>query len=119
MKLTIDRNLWLRGLGPDSCLLDSCGKSCALGFLAKDLGYSDAEILNREGPDYILSDAGVRFPDSLVKRVERKEDIWSAPTEIAVQIISTNDDATLNDLERESKIIQLFQKADIEVEFVG
>jgi hypothetical protein len=70
-------------------------------------------------PDYILSDAGVRFPESLVKRVERKEDIWSAPTEIAVQIISTNDDATLNDLERESKIIQLFQKADIEVEFVG
>jgi hypothetical protein len=119
MKLTIDRNRWLRGLGPDSCLLDSCGKSCALGFLAKDLGYSDAEILNKEGPDYILSDAGVRFPESLVKRVERKEDIWSSPTEIAVQIISTNDDATLNDLEREAKIIQLFQKAEIEVEFVG
>lgn len=119
MKLTIDRNRWLRGVGSESSLLDSCGKSCALGFLAKDLGYSDDEILNKEGPDYILSDAGVRFPESLVKRIERKEDIWSAPTEIAVQIISINDDVNLTDSERESKIIQLFQKVDIELEFVG
>lgn len=114
MKLTIDRKEWSRGDNDSALLKVSDGKRCCLGFLAKECGYSDSDMLGTCTPASLVYGRGKDnlFPGGLVKEL-RDSHVTNA-------LMRINDRSDLKDEEdREMRLAVLFKEIGIEVEFVG
>ena len=120
MKLTIDRKTWLRGKGADaSALLKSDGQMCCLGFYAKACGLTELQIMDKPAP---ASVGMVNKPEwDLLFRGDQYHHETNTIDLMLVndRIVSTDSNYALNELDRESSIIDLFAKYGVEVEFVG
>lgn len=126
MKFTVKRSEWLRGKlvyddkgCNNSCLLrGEDNMKCCLGFLALAAGYNENEIVNQGDPetslDWSKRDRGVKnnWPTQILETYSYKN------TRACTKIIHINDDADINDSQRESELIKNFATIGIEVEFV-
>ena len=109
MKLTIDRNTWLRGETDESKLLRSSdNKMCCLGFLALALNASKEEISDQSTPGTACS---VKWLDGMLK--------MGHESHISNDLMRVNDSPNLSASEREAKLSQLFSQLGVEVEFIN
>lgn len=129
MKLTIERSRWLRGEGDQvsRLLRPSDGKMCCLGFMACQLGYTEAEISNGETPMSAVRVAQKNlWPENMIH-----EDLdfsslievggKSYAQELVVRsLMETNDleFVSASETSREDILTSLFKSINIEVEFV-
>jgi hypothetical protein len=123
MKLIIDRKTWLRGEGNEkSALLRECdGKMCCLGVFALAIGLSAERISNVESPEMVPV-AGAESVASLWKKFNPVSGFIFNGGEASVvcrDLMCTNDDQSMYDVDREEKIAKLFAKGGVEVEFIG
>lgn len=110
--LVIEREKWLRGDMEVSRLLNSAGKMCCLGFFGCSLGLTADEI------------APHRTPGSHVRR-NTSRDVW--PTWLlrddgyasidGSDLMGINDDGSITDAERETRIAAIFAKHGVTVVF--
>jgi hypothetical protein len=106
-ELIIDRARW-----GQSALLNKDGTMCCLGFLSKACGVHDEVMLD------------VAFPrfDWINKYNINKEFVFLFPSlslgdpEMAAKI---NDDNSISKSEKETKLIELFAKNNINLSFIG
>ena len=114
MRLTIQRSRWLRG-HPYSYLLNDEGDMCCLGFLCKDKGIRDKDILNMPGPWMLLA-LRPQLSDILSGLAFRDDDVRMNTT-FSEDAIEINDDIDLSEENRESQLIDLFKEKGIELVF--
>jgi hypothetical protein len=107
----VQRSKWLRGaFGEASTLLNAQGRSCCLGFVARQCGVADERMLNKHRPsDTRETD---RLGGVLVKLTDGTD---TALTRTAMAI---NDSGVFNDPEREAQLTQLFKRAGYTLRFV-
>jgi hypothetical protein len=115
MKLTIDRNTWLRGEGSvvSRLLRKDDGKKCCLGFYMNACGVSDSEIEEVRLPsdlDDIPNEAAWLVEKSNIKNL-------NVPSPIAFDLMQYNDASS--QFGREEEITKIFKEAGVEVEFVN
>lgn len=119
MKFTIDRSKWRcggvdtgnkRGYGPVS-LLNKKGFMCCLGFVEKQLGLNDSQILDMDFPEH------TRVPNILCEYSKYSCAYFNS--NLASRAACINDDGFYTDAEREAKLIELFAQHGHEIEFTG
>jgi hypothetical protein len=115
MKLTIDRDKWLRGEGSDnSALIRSAdGKMCCLGFLGVACKIPKRALTSVPSPICVHS----KFQNRKVWKhlFDADENVNNS---LCQQLIVANDSAH-NKATKETRIATLFRKIGVEVEFVG
>jgi hypothetical protein len=114
MKLVIDRVKWLRGEGTmASRLLRSQDKKmCCIGFLCRAYGVLDGALEDvRSSQDLLTFDLPAWLKDNDFIGAGKYSDLFEA--------YSANDDKGWNESMREERIITLFIKHDVEVEFIN
>lgn len=112
MKLVIDRSRWLRGEGDeDSFLLRprDC-RMCCLGFFGRALGAAEETINDHEAPYFAR---GVNWPEWVFTADRRGH------TGDIRALMDINDDESLGESIRESRIAEIFARHGITVEFVN
>ncbi len=114
VKFTVKRSTWARGCGSlDSFLLNYNGKMCCLGFLARELGFSEESIEGRPHPR--VCGLGPELPGEEPHRFMNES--WDP-------IIKVNDrydlavDQDLSEKEREEALAIMFREKGYAVEFV-
>lgn len=126
MKVIVDRQRWLRGLGnnfPEDYTgvqkagLRVDGKMCCLGFLCTTLGIPEDELENKGMP----ADLGIEILPFVTQDtdeegfpIERYENVY--PLEDLAEI---NDDYQLRDQDRENKLKELAKEINVEFEFIN
>lgn len=115
LKVVIDRATWQRGCDPNrglTKLLNDKNQRCCLGFLMRDLGYSDDELFSKDYPGNV-SQNDRKLPcliSPLFENVGGHSDFVS-------KAIQLNDDTKINSVEREYQLTKLFAKEEIELVF--
>jgi hypothetical protein len=108
MKFIVDRKTWYRGKGiKDSRLLREDGKMCCIGFVGKQCGVPDTDLLGIGNVTVGLQGHGL-FP------------AWVRNTLTSISIrnaYSTNDSEDLTDSEREAQLKEIFLREGDEIEF--
>jgi hypothetical protein len=114
MKLTIDRNTWLRGEGSvvSRLLRKDDGKKCCLGFYMNACGVSDSKIEDVRLPSE-LDD----IPSEAAWLVEKNIKNLGMASPIAFNLMLYND--AFSQFGREEEITKIFKEAGVEVEFVN
>jgi hypothetical protein len=111
MKLTINRDKWLRGEPGESSLLRSRdGKMCCLGFYCLACGVSEDDITDISAPSDIRS--------MLDSQLWLFGSTTYAHSTDCRNLIFINDVRTIGLADRERKIKEVFARHDVEVEFV-
>lgn len=120
MKFTIDRSKWRcggsndyrtkRGEGTVNLLNDK-GFMCCLGFVEKQLGLNDSQILDMDFPKH------TRVANILCEYSKHSFTYFNSS--LASQAARINDDGFYTDAEREAKLIELFAQHGHEIEFTG
>lgn len=107
--LVIKEAKWLRGgdFGIESNLLTLQGDMCCLGFLGKSCGATDADLLDRGTPQ---SAGKVAWPEGLLD--ERRAD-----TVLCHEIVNTNDNFEIGDVERKRRLAPLFAQIGYELHY--
>lgn len=127
-KFTINRDTWLRGEPDDSFLLRDDGFMCCLGQIAEQCGVPRDHLLNMDIPAGLLgSDEFNLAPHPVIGMLAEKAsaadihimNIWFRNTTLAHDAMTINDSYNYSDVERESRLIKLFAKHNIELEFIG
>lgn len=118
---TVNRKKWLRGeLDVITVLLDSYGSRCCLGFVMKQLGYSDRSMLDVHTPMTVLNrEERSKKKDSKKNRrllCEQKDGLYKDSL-LAQEAIDINDDVFLSEEERESALIELFDSHGCTIQF--
>lgn len=114
MKFTVDRKKWLRGVGfEESRLLTGDGQRCCFGFVCQQLGMEDDSIMRHLTVGSIsFSQRNRRLMDfAFSGNTEEHDWIWSA--------YKINDNRSIGDPERESKLVTIFSANGHEIEFVN
>lgn len=112
-KFIINRSVWKcanHGNGA-TALLNEYGFMCCLGQVSSQLGVTDGELLHRATP------AMCDHTDKINILVHH--DCQEYNSQLAVDAIALNDDATIDRKTREAKLQKLFKKNGYDLEFVG
>lgn len=96
----VSRKKWLRGQANKSVLLNDLGERCCLGFVGQQCGMADEFLLDRLAP---RADDFSDWPEWMM---EDGHDRSGA----CVDAMRLNDNPTLSNHERESKLRALFRK---------
>lgn len=107
-EFVVDRETWAR----NGCtyLLDSKGNRCCLGFYGSALGIEDSKLLDRGVP--WETETKKEWPDwTMIHRCNNQ------PT--VNKIIHFNDYPDLDQVERETKITELFATQGVKVTFIN
>lgn len=122
--LTIDRKTWARGgRGGQSALLNADGNMCCLGFLGKACGAQDSKLDVAMPSDTGVTDARVTYWSNLANILwptelfEHHDSGHFVSSDLERHISDINDDVTIDDAERESKLRPLFKKIGYRLEF--
>jgi len=107
MKFIVERKTWFRGKGAEeSRLLRNDGTRCCIGFVGKQCGVTDEEMLNRSVIKRV-SEPGLKgFPEWMYE-MRKIDDAYT-----------WNDTTDYTDQEREARLIAVFAKHGDEIEFV-
>lgn len=114
-KFLIDRKTWGRGRNtyehsPSSELLDGDGYRCCLGFVGKQCGIKDSDLLYEGTPADCVSK--FLFPSFLIAK---NSELNSNEGNLLMEI---NDDPYTSDHYKEKKIKHIFQQYGYEVNFI-
>lgn len=118
-KYIIDRSKWrcggdgfsAKGKGVTK-LLNSDGYMCCLGQTSRQEGISDSDLLNRNNPSCVGKDVG-----PFATYCSKFNDYES--TLLARDAIRINDNTEILNEERERRLIELFSRHDLELEFIN
>ncbi len=119
-KFTVVESRWLRGMkngdGVSQCsqLLNFSGHQCCMGFLAEACGVPHDR---RYAAAYFSSTRLEPYYSQLPEALRPVGDDRKNP-QLARMIYSTNDDTSITDDERKTRLTALFAEAGVEVEFV-
>lgn len=108
MQFTVKRSEWYRGKGAaPSKLLRTDGTRCCIGFVGQQCGIADSALLNRR-------------TIGLCPPKDEKWPTWTNSNDIAdtYEAYEVNDNAKLNDKEREAKLKEIFARNGDEIVFV-
>ena len=121
---TIDRSTWrcggaenepgAHGFGPTK-MLNSDGFRCCLGHIAKQCGFTDDQLCNRDTPVDVVRAVGSEPAGFLVER----DEYGSGDTDLTNSAIGINDSDELGLAEREDDLRTLFRKHGYRLRFVG
>jgi len=114
---TIEESKWYRGKGSkESMLLREDGTMCCLGFDALRRGFSEKEILCIGSPSRLPGSAD----NPKLQGLTNEDPVFRVKvnTDIVSEIIQVNDNDSITDEQRKSKLTELFAKLDTEVVFV-
>jgi hypothetical protein len=115
MKFTIDRDIWIRGVTPESALLHSpTGKMCCVGIYLQACGVPRDRLKDKPTASWIDMDLLPANARWLVTGVGGDHE-----TPAAAALYAVNDDFAVNELQREVEIVELFARQGIEVEFTN
>lgn len=124
-KLVIDRREWLRGTG-DGRLCDDDNKKCCLGFASAKIGFSEDEMRNITVPMRLVSNdlsVNYRLAFPIVKKGKKMfgHNKWLLNSGIENSDVfkaeQINDDTSITDKVRESKLKKLFAKHGCKLTF--
>ena len=121
MKLTIDRQKWLRGEGSeDSFLLRHDGKMCCLGFYSLACGLKPENIEGMSTVDEAIDKNGLCQPNEVAWLIDRNNSkrVFNSSA-IANTLMCVNDDVEVRDARREDSIAEIFAEYGVEVEFIN
>ena len=107
MKYVVKESKWLRG-SHDSCLLNSEGKMCCLGFVGIQSGATKKDILEFTSPQTVVPIFNA-WPDWLLTDLKNSKDCRN--------LMSINDNENLLDDERKIIIKEIFEKNGDEIVF--
>jgi hypothetical protein len=118
MQVVVDCKTWRRGGGAQdgvslteqfglTCLLNSKGYKCCLGFAALQLGYTEEEILDVRGP------GGLPRPGNILCTENGQR------TDFSEEAMSTNDNSLISDQQRMEKLQQIGEEHGVEFEFIN
>lgn len=111
---TIDRKIWLRGVGSEkSMLMDEDGKKCCLGIYGTACGISDVNLLGKRDPAH--EGGRIKGFGSWLFKKASNSDYWVS--EACRQLMCDNDNVSLIQSRREALIKAGFAKAGIKVRF--
>jgi hypothetical protein len=111
MKFVVDRRTWYRGNGSgESKLLRTDGMRCCIGFVGKQCGIPDVELMDRITVQQVESALWPKWMQSIPPIVTRRSvgDAYGA-----------NDFTGFSDAEREEKLKRIFQANGDDIEFVN
>ena len=111
-ELTIDRDIWLRGENDSYLLRQSDGRQCCLGIYLESCGLSPHWMIGKQ--EATLLD--VELPEQAEWLIREGKHFNS---EVAGELMSTNDDRNLSEENREEEIIRLFSTVCITVRFIN
>jgi hypothetical protein len=123
VKIVVDCATWRRGgnfpttkNGKDcsanvaygaTCLLNSKGYKCCLGFAALQLGYTKEDIFDMGGPSRLTGSANIL-------RTEAGKN-----TDFSERAMSVNDDSLLNDRQRMKALQEIGRQYGVRFEFIN
>jgi hypothetical protein len=114
MKFIVDRSKWYRGGGTNSsALLRPDGSRCCIGFVGQQVGIPDTDLLNRLTIWDVWSfgkGIEVEWPEWMMNLDPHTVNIDAA--------YAVNDDSSLSESDRESKLKEIFLRNGDEIEFV-
>lgn len=120
-EFVIDRSVWARGK-PDgtACLLREDGKMCCLGIYLRALGMKPHQILGKAYPSAVRQ----QRPTAPTAWLDETSPVrllldWDGPHTWQTVLAYTNDDAKIEDADREKRIRDGFAANGIAVSFVG
>jgi hypothetical protein len=114
MKYVVDRRTWFRGKGADdSKLLMDNGMRCCIGFVGKQCGISDDDLLGVAEVTAMHYDKK-KFPTWMREPYSLK---GKAGLTVIGQAYHTNDDENINDEQREARLKEIFAEAGDEIIF--
>jgi hypothetical protein len=107
VQVTVDRKKWLRGEGDTYSFLlrETDQKMCCIGFLAKQIGASDEEILNCSTLNQVHTNEANAYVDA------NGNDLAEA--------YRINDSDAYTDTNREELLVQLGKRMGVEFTFEG
>lgn len=121
MKLTIDRDKWLRGTGDGALYLG--GAMCCLGFLGRACGIGVEDLYGIGCPSGLQDGQAKKhrkvwelMNNSLETPRKVLDDLAS---DVEAIFIAINDSTLIGDKKRERLLTKEFAKIGVEVEFVG
>jgi hypothetical protein len=123
MKFTIDRSKWLRGEGQENSYLlrERDGKMCCLGMFGLACGLETEQIKEIAAPCLVPTDGGPAA-SFWVKKNAAASFLFDEEDEnsrACGELMSINDALEIDREAREEKIVEIFAKNGITVEFVG
>jgi hypothetical protein len=112
----INRENWLFGEGADNGRFyrNDDGKSCVLGQIARQHGYSNEELSNRSSIRGLIASGAKNknnFFETFFYDLRRDN--------ITTSMLAVNDNEYLTYCQREEKLINFAKELDIELKFVG
>jgi|SRR5688572_23917735 len=123
MKVTIDRQKWLRGTGSAVSYLyrPDDQKMCCLGFFALQCGYSIESIEKKSTPMDVVNPGLDVLGDfgGVVDRVGPEDGTTYVNSGVAGELMRTNDQPFTPPPQREREITELFRSIGVEVEFIN
>lgn len=127
-RLEIDRRTWLRGAKKPSCLRNSDGEQCCLGFACADAGVPPDDMLDILSPKRLplpYHSEGNSLSQGLYGWLLQHiaagfgYTSYCANSYAAEDLMGINDASELDDSEREAKIAAIFRRNGIEVVFTN
>ena len=111
----VDRQKWFRGLGfKESRLLRSDGKMCCLGFVSKQCGVPDAQLLGIGSPCMLPEAEQLKLP------VFMRGDYRIVPsTDKCMEAMSVNDNLNIPDDDREGRLQSIFESNGYKLQFIN
>lgn len=109
----IERSKWLRGVGPNSTLLNEDGDMCCLGQILKQCGIPDEQLESGSVP------GDIELPDEVESIATRSDPSYNpSDTEHSFNMMGVNDDIGLSDSLREERLHELAEKAGFSLQFI-
>lgn len=114
-EFVIKRSEWSRGR--ESCLLDSNGQKCCLGFYALACGLSKSKILEETSPENLERKYYNNKWDTFLLE-NNKDNPWGYDSGSCTRLMEINDDNMSSDKDKEKEIKSIFKGKGIKVKFV-
>ena len=121
-KFTVYRDSWYRGNSYIDTTLYSrypgingraCYQGCCLGHALNDLGFGTDIIENMGDVSEVHSHTQLNYD----RDFRKTNDVFRALCDVETRAIEVNDDDEISDEEREKKLKEIFNDANIEIEF--
>lgn len=121
LKVTIDRQLWIRGASNNNSYLlrDSDNKMCCLGFACVAAGIPKKDINQVREPASVEGIKNIRTLEQLLSKSILTEEDRKENSRVCINLMMINDDPGINANEREYMIKQFGLEVNIDFEFIN
>ena len=116
LKVTVRREQWFRGRGPDLSMLRQKKKRnpmmCCLGFAMLEAGYEASSIAGQPSPAEVMLNSRIR------QSIKKLLNTSHGNSNVCSELMHANDNQSLEEKEREDQLQRLGREAGIEFIFV-